>query len=93
MRYELDQNNAVKIFEDAQDVPFAYQPQWPNGTKWADVDEAKDWAETLIESKLNPESQYVPGNSPENHPALRPESMQFDENGFPVYPEPVQPEA
>jgi len=49
MKYEIDENNAIRIFNNGETVPFGYQPDWPDGTPWANVDEAKDWAELLIE--------------------------------------------
>ena len=88
MRYEIDENNAIRVFNDGEDVPFAYQPDWPDATPWANKAEAKAWAELLIESMENPESEFIPGTSPDNHPKPRPEPVQYDPNtGEPISPE------
>jgi len=88
MRYEIDENNAVRVFNDGEDVPFAYQPDWPDATPWASKAQVKDWAELLIESMQNPESEFIPGTSPDNHPRPRPEPVQYDPNtGEPISPE------
>ena len=85
MRYEIDDKNAVKVYNDGQNVPFAYQPDWPDTTPWADADEAKAWAELLIESMENPNSDFIPGTSPENHPRPRPEPARYDpDTGEPI---------
>jgi len=80
MRYEIDKNNAVKIYNDDEDFPFAFQPDWPDTTPWANADEAKSWAELLIESIQNPYSEFIPGTSPENHPKPRPKPVLYDPN-------------
>ena len=85
MKYEIDENNAIRIFNNGETVPFGYQPDWPDGTPWANVDEAKDWAELLIESMQNPDSEFLPGMSPDNHPRPRPEPVRYDpETGEPI---------
>lgn len=85
MRYEIDKENAVRVFDDGQDIPFAYQPDWPDMTPWANKAEAKAWAELLIESMQNPASEFIPGTSPVNHPRKRPEPVELDpETGLPV---------
>ena len=85
MRYEIDEKNAIRVWNDGEDVPFAYQPDWPDTTPWANKAEAKAWAELLIESMQNPESEFIPGTSPDNHPRPRPEPVQYDPNtGKPI---------
>jgi hypothetical protein len=79
MRYELDQNNAIRVWEDGQDLPFAFQPDWPDTTPWANKEEAKSWAELLILSMEDPTSEFVPGDSPSNHPKPRPEPDPLEE--------------
>lgn len=73
MRYEIDKDNGVRVYEDGADVPFRYQPFWPDTTPWANKAEAEAYALLLIESIENPESQYVPGVSPEKPKRPRPE--------------------
>lgn len=44
---------------------FQTQPHWPDGTKWANKIEAENWAKLLIKSLKNPNSEFVPGDSPD----------------------------
>lgn len=72
-RYEIDADNAIRVWDEENpnelDAPFLFQPDWPNGTPWADKAEAQAWVELYIESLLNPESELVAGGSPEQ-PAI-----------------------
>lgn len=75
-RFEVDTNNAIRIWDNEtpneNDAPFMFQPDWPSATPWADAAEATDWAEVFIASLVDPLSEFVAGNSPDTHPALRP---------------------
>jgi hypothetical protein len=73
MRFEIDENNAIYAFDSDSDVPFLFQPDWPDLTPWADEAQATDWAEVFIASLVDPLSEFVAGNSPDTHPAIRPE--------------------
>jgi hypothetical protein len=57
-RYEIDDQNAVRIWDDENPnengAPFFYQPDWPDGTPWADRAEAQGWADAFIEDLLAP---------------------------------------
>jgi hypothetical protein len=59
MRYEIDQNNAVRIFNDGEDVPFWFQPDYPNLDAFDSPEEATEWADLAIAS-FAPESPYPP---------------------------------
>lgn len=49
MRYEVNvETYAIKIYNDGDDVPFQFQPDYPNGDKFDSVDEASAWAELSI---------------------------------------------
>jgi hypothetical protein len=76
-RFEIDTDNAIRIWDNVtigeQGAPFLFQPDWPDVTPWASLAEATDWAEVFIASLVDPESEFVAGNSPDNHPALRPD--------------------
>lgn len=63
--FEIDENNAVKIFVEGQEAPVIFQPEWPDGTPWANKDEAKNWAELYVKSFEDPELDLLPGLSPE----------------------------
>jgi len=63
--YELDENNAVSIFAEAQEAPVIFQPTWPDGSAWASSEDATEWAETFIKSMTDPEYEFVVGNGPD----------------------------
>lgn len=60
MRYEIDTDNAVKIFYPDSDVASIYQPHWPNGESWIDAAEASSWAELYIASVVDESAPYAP---------------------------------
>lgn len=71
IRYTIDENElfAIRMWDDDnpnnEGAPFLYQPDWPNGTKWASYEEADIWAKqyiAMVENKQN----GAPGSSPEN---------------------------
>jgi hypothetical protein len=76
-KYEIDEPNAIRVWDlenfNELDAPFFFQPDWPDTTPWASKEEAEDWALVFVESLENPESEFMPGNGPDNHPAPRPE--------------------
>jgi len=59
MRYEIDENFAVRIFNDGDDVPFWYQPDYPNTDKFDSKEEAETWAKLAIAS-YDPNEPYAP---------------------------------
>lgn len=60
MRYEIDQDNAVRIYEDGKDVPFVFQPDYPNGTPFEDAEAAAAWADKVIAHHSDPEKNEFP---------------------------------
>jgi len=69
MRYTVDQDTfAINIFNDGEDVPFHYQPDYPNGDLFDSVEEASVWAEAAIAAHLPEVLVYAP-----NGKALEPE--------------------
>jgi hypothetical protein len=60
-RYELDADNAVKVFYPDSDVASLYQPNWPNGDAWADAAEAVAWAVLYLASINDEDAPYAPG--------------------------------
>jgi hypothetical protein len=60
-RYEIDENNAVRVWHDEQEAPFLYQPDYPNGDAWT-AEQAEVWVETFITS-LKDETAPLPGPS------------------------------
>jgi len=88
-KYEITKKNEVKVWDlenpNEKNAPFLAQPNWPDGTAWKDKAEAEAWIELFIESMQNPESEFIPGTSPDNHPRPRPKLIEFDpETGNPI---------
>jgi hypothetical protein len=48
MRYEIDDEFAVRIFNDGDTVPFWYQPDYPNEDTFDSREEAETWAKLAI---------------------------------------------
>lgn len=57
-RYEIDDANAVRVWDDENPTetgaPFFYQPDRPDATPWADRAEAQAWVEAFIADLLAP---------------------------------------
>lgn len=51
MRYEVNDENAVSIFQDGADVPFWFQPHYPNGDTFDTKAEAEAWAVLAMASQ------------------------------------------
>jgi hypothetical protein len=79
-RFKVGTDKAIKIWDNdnpnENDAPFMLQPDWPDLTPWASKAQATNWAEVFIASLVNPESEFVAGNSPDTHPAIRPEPVE-----------------
>lgn len=77
MKYTANKNE-VLIWIGMTEEPNIVQPHWPDGTPWASDEDAKAWAEAYIESAENPESEFLPGNSPDQPliPRPLPESLE-----------------
>jgi len=60
LRYELDADNAVKVFYPDSDVASLYQPTWPNGDSWSDAAEASAWADLYLASINDEAAPYAP---------------------------------
>ena len=70
-RYEIDENNAIRIFEGDSEVPFIFQPDWPAVVPWESKEQAEDWAQVFISALEDPLYPYEAGDRPENHPIAR----------------------
>ena len=54
MRVEISESLEVRIFHDGEDVPFLYQPNYPDGTPFDTIEAAQAWAdETIAEIQAN----------------------------------------
>jgi len=60
MRYEIDEDNAVKVYQDGEDVPFLFQPNYPNRTPFESQADAEEWAKLYVESMLDDSAPYAP---------------------------------
>ena len=78
--FTVDSQKIIRIWDtenpNENDAPFMLQPDWPDLTSWASKAQAKNWAEVFIASLVDPESELVAGNSPDTHPAIRPEPQE-----------------
>lgn len=59
MRYEIDEKNAVTVFNEGEDVPFWFQPDYPNGDSFDSKEEAETWAKLAVASHQDSEP-YAP---------------------------------
>jgi len=87
--YQLDEDNAIRIYHEERegDEPVIFQPHYPNGDAWPNAEAAAEWAQILIDSLDNPESEFIPGNSA-NQPVL-PRPAVIVEETVAVVEEPV----
>jgi len=61
MRYEIDPVNfAISIFQDGADVPFQYQPDYPNLDKFDSYEEAETWAQAAIAAHAPDATHHAP---------------------------------
>jgi hypothetical protein len=63
-RYELDDQNIVRIWDDENPnengAPFFYQPDHPDARPWADRAEAQAWVDAFIAYLLAPAPEETP---------------------------------
>jgi len=61
--YSVDENNAVRVWitddYNAGNPPFTFQPDYPDTTPFADTDDAANWAEQFINSRIEAESNQI----------------------------------
>ena len=67
MRYEIDENNAVRFYQDGSDVPFLFQPDYPDFSPFRDREDAVAWAEAF-EICFNDPNAKLPISPEENLP-------------------------
>jgi hypothetical protein len=66
MRFEIDENNAVKIWQDDAEIPFIYQPNYPAGNNFENGADAESWAVAKINEFADidaPAAPNFPGES------------------------------
>jgi len=83
--FQIDTHKTIRIWDseypNENGAPFLLQPNFPDATPWVSKAQAKNWAEVFIASLVDPNSEFVAGNSPDTHPALRPEPQLEPEIG------------
>lgn len=79
-RFKVGTDKAIKIWDNdnpnENDAPFMFQPDWPDLTPWESKAQATNWAEVFIASLVDTDSEFVAGNSPDTHPAIRPQPLE-----------------
>lgn len=59
MRIEVTPEAIVNLYRDGEDVPFLYQPHYPDGTPFESVESAQAWAEDYVAARLAEEAENV----------------------------------
>lgn len=63
-RYEVDENNAVKIFDidnpNENGAPFLFQPDYPNYDPFKNREDAIKWAEDKMAEMLDDNAPLAP---------------------------------
>lgn len=60
MRYEINQDNVVEMWDDINPEPFLYQPHYPNGDSFDSKEEAEIWAKYKLEELTIAEAPEAP---------------------------------
>jgi hypothetical protein len=71
MRYEVDKDNIVHMWDDVNPEPFLFQPHYPNGDSFDTKEEAETWAQYKLEELTIEEAPQAPlgkGFDPEPKP-------------------------
>lgn len=71
MYYEIDENNAVKIYDGVNPEPFWFQPHYPNEEAFDTREEAQAWAELALASQTS-ETAPFPPNEKGGNPIPKP---------------------
>ena len=75
MRYEIDSVTfAINIFQDKEEVPFQFQPDYPNGDKFDSYEEAEAWALASIAAHDPAVLEYAP-NGKSLAPEIKPDPL------------------
>jgi hypothetical protein len=78
-RYSIDSDNAVRVFANDDEIPFLYQPTFPNGDHWINAEEAENWALLYISSIEDYSMPFAPnGRGQDPIPQLSPEELEID---------------
>tara|TARA_R110001606_G_scaffold19274_2_gene70994 strand:- start:176 stop:496 length:321 start_codon:yes stop_codon:yes gene_type:complete len=67
MKYEINADKSFELriwLEDETKQPTIIQPHWPDGTAWANYEEAEGWAEATLAQFTDPAIKFIAGSSP-----------------------------
>jgi len=62
LTYKVDNAGALEIYLEDAELPFLFQPTWPNGSAWK-KGEAEAWAEQFILAANDPTADFA-GDEP-----------------------------
>jgi len=83
MYYTIDDQKAVRIFNNGDDVPFWFQPHYPNADTFDSHDEAETWAQLAI-AAYDDDQPYAPdGKNLPGDPKPTKEQIEIMENRHP----------
>lgn len=77
LRYEIEEGTfAVRVFGEGEDVPFLFQPDYPDQTPWDSAEEAEEWAKLYVASVEDENAPYAPiGRGIPGEPKPTPEQI------------------
>ncbi len=58
--YEIDNNNAVNIYDGVNPEPFWHQPHYPNGETFDSKSEAETWAQLAVAAQTDEAAPFPP---------------------------------
>lgn len=58
--YEIDDKNAVNIYDGINPEPFWFQPHYPNGDSFDTKEEAETWAKLAVASHTEETAPFPP---------------------------------
>lgn len=62
MRYEINELNEIRVYQDDATVPFLFQPDYPDTTPFADRAEAEEWVRLYLLSLTDEDAPYAPNS-------------------------------
>ncbi len=87
MRHEINELNEIRVYADGEDVPFLFQPDYPDTTPFADRADAEEWLRLYLLSLTDENAPYAPsspGVAGEPKPTKEELEMRAKSQGFPM---------
>jgi hypothetical protein len=60
MKYEIENDNTVLVFNNDETAPFILQPHYPNGEPFESYEDAENWAKAKVEELSDPDALEAP---------------------------------